>query len=443
MKLEAERIKCDICGSDDNQVVNERKPWSAAPVLKDSEGNSFHKIDVICNDCGLIFKNPMLTNESLSVFYKESLYGKLYREDNIGGISKGLLQDGILASVMFLAYMEQIGLSFVDKSVFEVGVGMGCLLKGIQSFGASEIFGCEPDPRTNDISNKLFYNIVPCCSFEDYLKDPQYADKKYDVVVMQSSLEHFYSPSWALKQAKTILKDEGRIIIEVPTINRIFCNTTVDGFLSSAHNYTFSSDSLFNLASVCGLSIEHCDYAGHKSCMIVVLKKSEDPVSLIQLTESEKARIIKYIADYEHAVRSKDKIAQELLTNINVYSSIISKIDTEMYAMSNFYRLTMSNLLLEKGFLYEAIEFLKEFKSDQAIDTDICEGTRLYLLAMIARQMGDFLKAHDLLEQAMNAYPPYRKYNFTRDLTIDGVASETVYSSKMWWNAEKVLGSLG
>jgi SAM-dependent methyltransferase len=442
MKLEAERVKCDICGSEDNSVINEKKPWTASPTIRDDEGDSFHKVDVICNQCGLIFKNPMITKDSLEVFYKD-FYAKIFRVENVGAISKDALNNAVVASVMFLAYMERIGFSFLGKKVFEVGSGFGCLAKGIQSFGASEVFGCEPDPRASDIANKLFCNSIPCCSLNEYLADPQYSGKKYDVIVMQSSLEHFHSPKQTIEACKSILNEDGRIVVEVPSIHKIFCNTILDGFLSAAHNYTFSKDSLANLANLCGFEIENLDYAGHRSCMIAVLKRSSNPVSLIQMTDDEKHRIIKYMADHEHAVRSKEKVLTELISDINVYSSILSKIDTEFYAMSNFYRITGSNLLLERGHIYEALEFLKDFSPDQPIDEDICEGTRLYLMAMAARQMGDFVKAYDLLEQAMKAYPPYRKYNFTRDLTIDGVLSETVCSSKMWWNAERVFCSLG
>lgn len=58
----SKKTRCALCGSDDYSVVCRE----AAP-----KRGEVRKIDnVICNKCGLIYNNPMLTDEYLDNYYK-------------------------------------------------------------------------------------------------------------------------------------------------------------------------------------------------------------------------------------------------------------------------------------------------------------------------------------------------------------------------------------
>lgn len=122
--------------------------------------------------------------------------------------------------------------------LLDVGPGQGRILWWAQRRGAV-VMGVEPSPL---LSRDLVNLGLPCAcsSFENL---PMPTSNKIDIIVMSHVLEHFYDPNTALEKCRTILADNGILVIEVPNILKPF--RSLDRyFLRYVHPSAFSLQTL-------------------------------------------------------------------------------------------------------------------------------------------------------------------------------------------------------
>jgi hypothetical protein len=136
------------------------------------------------------------------------------------------------------------------------------------------------------------------------------------------------------------------------------------------------------------------------------------------------------------------KNIKELLGPIYV-NTYIDRAKQEFPRTYNSILIYFANVLLENGKPLESLKCLNDYSDDQPEDVNTCYATNLYLKAMCYRQLGDFVKTRNFLEKCAAHYPNIRKYNFVRDLEIDGLVSNTAFAPYLWWNAERILQSYG
>jgi len=426
-----EERDCIVCGSKNLKLIWEKKPWSKARLIK--QGSTlFHMKDVLCMDCGLIFKNPMLTEESQNIFY-DGHYLSLFKEGLVDGISKASIIDSVIKSVYMLDFIKKHNINIKQKNVLEVGSGTGVLLKGLESMGAT-VKGIDMDKRSNDIAQKLFgidimFNNV--FAFKE--------DKKYDIIISCNTIEHFYSPLKFLGHIKQFIDNNGLIIIETPSYIYPYPTTIVDAFLSSAHNCTFSFESFQRLASKAGLAIIDCSYSGHHRSMQIILQKSENPS--YKAIDVNYDGILNILNSYDHSAEKINKTIKELFETKNV-NTIIDGIFEKFPLTSNQAFLGLAPTLLQSGMNREVIVLMEQYKEEQSEDIVFCRGTSLFYKGCAYRQMGDFLRAKRCFEEAKENYPRFEDYIFIKDLMIDGVISESNFAYYPFIQNKKALESL-
>jgi SAM-dependent methyltransferase len=98
---------------------------------------------------------------------------------------------------------------FVGKDVCDVGCGEGLFLKGAMS-EANSVSGVE---LQSECIATLEESGITCKK-----SVTEYHDK-FDVIFMFHSLEHFKDPLLMLRDAKSMLKKGGRLVVEVPHAN--------------------------------------------------------------------------------------------------------------------------------------------------------------------------------------------------------------------------------
>ncbi len=440
--LKEENKVCDICGGVDAVVINERQPWSRTVLIKgkgpEGKNKIFHKTDVMCKDCGLIYKNPMLTKESLAEFYKEE-YTKLYEPGNVNSITGQAIAYRILNIIHILDWLEEIEYDVKDKKIVEIGSGFGSLLYALKSMGAN-VYGIEAGVRPAEISEKLF-GITPFIFAFDTLSQEDLEWRNVcdaDLVIISNTLEHFYSPKEVLIKARQMLSNDGEILIEVPNMFRPYPLINTDAFLSSAHNYTFSMDTIDILFSKCDLMPVHVS-SGHKGSILVMLKKMNSgdnyfrPIVDFPGHIKKIRSLYKEYNDFFDLIKGgSPKAVYKELEKPDGLTSLFKRFPH----FSNIILIIHMDYLLNSGKFKECIELTEtdigRYKGGQSEDLHYCEGVYFFLISLAYRNIGDYKLAKDSMETAAKFFPGFNKYNFIKQIHMDGVLPEASFATYIW-----------
>ncbi len=148
------------------------------------------------------------------------------------------------------------------KSVLEIGCGDGGTLVTLKQMGHN-VNGIEPDPAAASECARKGLEVLNGTAEEI---PASLAGRTFDVVLMMHVLEHCLDPEVALKNASDMVKDGGKLIVEVP-------NNTCKGrtFFGAAwlwldvprHLNFFSEQSLCNLFANVGLAKTRVEYRGY------------------------------------------------------------------------------------------------------------------------------------------------------------------------------------
>ena len=153
------------------------------------------------------------------------------------------------------------GISENDK-VLEVGFRDGYNLRYLQQKGV-RIEGIEVNRDAVEAAKNL-----GCKAFEEDIQmKTHYKDKTFDVISACDVLEHCFSPENALNEMSRILKDNGRIVVEIP-FEREFGENLLDG-----HSALFENEHEFEtLVNTLGLYVYKKDLS-NPSRNLFALKK--------------------------------------------------------------------------------------------------------------------------------------------------------------------------
>jgi 2-polyprenyl-3-methyl-5-hydroxy-6-metoxy-1,4-benzoquinol methylase len=397
-------------------------------VIKQGK-KTFHSIDVVCLDCGLIYKNPMLTAESLDRFY-DGHYINLYKPGHVAGISKTDLVDGAVKATYVLDFLHDNKIDLEGSSILEVGTGLGVLLKGLHSMGA-KVTGIDMDVRSCEVAQKIFSLGVEHKGLFDMDEST-----KYDFVVSCNTLEHFHSPKQALQKMRSLLKDNGFLFIETPSYLYPYPHLIIDGFLSSAHNYTFSQGSFVDLAAQVGLRVCCWGYTGHHKSMQFLLSKAEGNVLARQSVDYD--ALLERFDACDATVGIMNALVKELFPHSNV-DTISQRVLKELPYTSNHAFLFYAPILLQYGRFQDVITLMDLYNDSQPEDIERCRASSYHFKGNAYRQMGDFLEAKKWLKKAKERYPQFDRYNFIQELKVEGLIADSNLAKHLWWSNQKCL----
>jgi SAM-dependent methyltransferase len=225
---------CPLCADEKSVIVSHRMQ---------------HRLDldtVVCTGCGFVFTNPLPDRQTYERFYVEA-YAQYY-----GHIALRPAGQARVSAPDFLRRrLDQIESvqPLAGARVLEVGPGQGLFLWWARSRGSS-ILGVEPSP---EFCQALTEDGLPCIhgSLEQArLPDDQGAG----MVAMFHVLEHFYDPNRALNRCRSLIKDGGLLVVELPNILKPF--RSLDRFfLRYVHPSSFSPSTLRAMLNKHGFEI--------------------------------------------------------------------------------------------------------------------------------------------------------------------------------------------
>jgi SAM-dependent methyltransferase len=244
-----ERVACYLCGADD-----------AAPFITaqdDYTGKPGRFRFVRCRRCGLHYQNPRLTIDAIKGFYDDEYIA--HRKKNDWGVLSGFFN---WAMSRHDRQKDAIVSRFVPLSprseVLDVGCAVGTFLQHLRACYAVAATGVDfkdlstsPSLAGVDFRCGLFY-------------EQDFGSKRFDLVTMWHFLEHDYDPMRTLATARDLLRDDGRLIIEVPRLDsmtfRLFARRW-PGLQAPQHTTLFDKPSLLAALDAAGLDvIEYLPY---------------------------------------------------------------------------------------------------------------------------------------------------------------------------------------
>ncbi len=130
------------------------------------------------------------------------------------------------------------------KNLLEIGSGEGKFLKLINSKERLSLFSLEKD----EAANLSYRNLKWLTNFNDFKQ----VKEEFDIICFFHVFEHIYEPHQFLQQVKRIMKKNGKVILEVPSLDDPILSLYrikeyVDFFFQAQHPFTYSRDSLMRV----------------------------------------------------------------------------------------------------------------------------------------------------------------------------------------------------
>jgi SAM-dependent methyltransferase len=174
---------CKLCGSKIGDVVAKKDEIRF-------ECYGYNKDIIKCSKCGMVQLYPMWTESELDKLYQ----GYSLKKDFKGCKHKKKID----------YYLKKYLRGY---DILEIGAGGGENVSYFQKKGYN-VIGIDKDPSVCDGKNILNYDIESMPVF-----------KKFDFIYGMHVLEHIANPIEFLKKVRSLLKDDGGFLFEIPNVD--------------------------------------------------------------------------------------------------------------------------------------------------------------------------------------------------------------------------------
>lgn len=193
------KIKCAICKTDNSKLVY-RANFTSIDFSQETFSarripDKIHYRIVHCNNCGLVYSNPILTPKEIEKLYRQSKYTYGKYESDLNQTYGKYLQ------FLLTIYPKK-------QRLLEIGCGNGFFLKEALKLGFNKVWGVEPGKAiVKKADSKIKKQIIV-----DVFKKGQFKSDYFDVICMFQVLDHLVDPNEALQECFRILKPGGCLL---------------------------------------------------------------------------------------------------------------------------------------------------------------------------------------------------------------------------------------
>lgn len=234
-KRKWEQPICDFCGNKSFNIV-----WKDIGTWI-TEG-SFQLVR--CKRCGLVYLSPRPQKRYISNYYPpESYWGQgvfsLKRKENFDERDKN-----------FDFIFNTISKKKKTGRILDIGAGSGVFLSKFKSLHW-KTYGVELSKEACLYAKKMYGLELLSGSFPEV----SLASKNYDVITLNSCLEHLYKPRESLVKIYNLLNKQGFVIITVPNFNSLGKHIFGKSWYAlqpPTHLYQYSSDTLKQILNKIG-----------------------------------------------------------------------------------------------------------------------------------------------------------------------------------------------
>lgn len=235
-------VNCNLCGENSNSSFLEKQGLN---IVK-------------CNNCGLVYVNPRLSDEDIKRIYQQASY---FNRDKESFGFRDYIGDKEFHFKTFDREFDYIKKFKRPGRILDIGCAAGFALKVAKDSGW-EVHGVEVSSFMSEYAKNEFDIEI----FNGTLEESRYPDDHFDLIITYSTLEHTPDPQAFLMEASRILKDDGLIVIAVPDIGSWFGNRKFQ-YKPLEHLYYFNRDTISMMLN--NLGMEAFEFRKLKVCRSV------------------------------------------------------------------------------------------------------------------------------------------------------------------------------
>ena len=239
-----EKIPCYLCGEENDELL-----LVGEEDLTGKEGNFQY---VKCLGCGLSYQNPRVHMDQIKDFYDSEYIAHRKKKD--WGVLTPLYER---AMSKHDRDKQKLVAKYVDldanSKILDVGCAVGSFLLFMKDKYSCQISGVDFKDDLNfprfeeiDFHNGLFY------------EQENLEENSYDLITMWHFLEHCYDPMRSLEKAKTLLKENGKLVIEVPRLDSVSYKIFKEkwpGVQAPQHTVMFDKEHFIQMAKKAGYKV--------------------------------------------------------------------------------------------------------------------------------------------------------------------------------------------
>ena len=234
-----ENIECPICNTSQSELIGK----------KDRYGLSYKTN--ICINCGLVYTNPRMDQESYNQFYNED-YRKLY----VGNTSPNFnfFNTQRNNGKKIYSYLTEHNLIQKPSSfILEIGCGAGGIVDVFKENG-HKIKGIDLGKEYINYGKEKYNLDLEVGTLSDIK-----LEETPDIIIYSHVLEHILDLNKELQTLRKYVNKDTIIYIEVPRIKEIHKNyeANILKYFQNAHTFNFSLETLSNLFAKSGFELLH------------------------------------------------------------------------------------------------------------------------------------------------------------------------------------------
>lgn len=266
-------INCIICSSNNHKIFFKNKSDNFIKLFNKDE---FISQKVVCKSCGLVYQNPIFTEEELAHIYTNG--AGMRQENNLAHPTERYLIEKEYRASDQIRWLEKfIGLDVSGgspnvKRALEIGSSAGIFLNKLQKRGW-QVEGIEPFRHFAEYAKNNFgIKVYPC-----FFKEIELEKASYDFIILSHVLEHIPDPISTLSKLGSYLKPNGFLFVEIPNIKGIWKN--LNDQLQSSHLFVPSVNTMQQLVAKAGLKVYKMETKGRIIRCILTLPNNRELVS--------------------------------------------------------------------------------------------------------------------------------------------------------------------
>lgn len=227
-------LKCLLCGQ--NQQLKEMYKATfnlrkLNPMIFSARRNpdGMHYRIVRCQNCSLVFSNPILELGKINALYKQSKF-------------EYQLESDFLKQTYKFYFKQIIPKKFKNIRLLEIGCGNGFFLEEIKKMGINNFFGIEP---SKDAVAKAKPGIKKKIKI-DILKSGIFKNDSFDIICCFHTLDHIIKPDLFIKETFKLLRKKGKVFFVVHNVDSISVRLFGDKspIIDIEHIYLFNRQTL-------------------------------------------------------------------------------------------------------------------------------------------------------------------------------------------------------
>ncbi len=226
---------CVLCGSNSGSFYEPYGRRSGYSIVE-------------CRTCGLIFVNPRDSEDRVASQYVQDQTSPIQYYARSARVDR----------VVFGHWLDRIEQFIPKGTLLDIGCNVGTFMETAAARGW-KVEGVEANPKASAVCREKNLTVHNALFGPEFL---QSFDRKYDLVCMNDTIEHFPDPSQALQWAQSVMAPGGHLSLTTPNIDNLLGR--LFQIKPKEHLFYFSDETLRRAFEKAGYEVQYLIAAGRR-----------------------------------------------------------------------------------------------------------------------------------------------------------------------------------